>query len=143
MQVMADLLWRHAAISVHHHDDVAGRSKKSRPERGSLPDPLLGHHLDIGPVPASGYQSRVGGVAIDKDDLVHVIGDLLEHPGYVAGLVSDRNDQAYGRILSSQGWARSLIARPAHDWCGNQDGVFNCRIRQFHWGRTVFIQSLR
>jgi hypothetical protein len=45
---MSDLLWRHASVGVHHHDDVAGRSQEPGPERASLAGPVLGHHLDIG-----------------------------------------------------------------------------------------------
>ena len=96
---MADLLGRHAAVGVHHHDDVAGRGQEARPQCAAFADAFLGHHLDVGPVLRAVISVASVEFAVDEDDLVDVVGDLLEHPGDVAGLVSDRDDQADRRLV--------------------------------------------
>jgi hypothetical protein len=55
-----------------------------------LPTPSWGTTPDVGTVAAGGDQRRISRISIDENNLVNVIGDLLEHPRNVAGLKPGR-----------------------------------------------------
>src|SRR3984957_16424500 len=94
MYVVADLLWRHAAVRVHHYDEVAGGRLESGAQCAAFSGALLSHDPQVRPVCLRGDHRDIGRVAVDKDDFVHVVRDLLEHGGDVASLVPYRDDQA-------------------------------------------------
>ncbi len=93
---MRDLARPHGAVGVDHDDVLAGGGGEAGAQGVALARSPLGDAAHGGQAVPGHRDGRVAGGAVDQDDLVDAVRDLLEDPGDVAGLVAGGDDQADG-----------------------------------------------